>query len=917
MRIQLEGKWEVALGINNYRVDSETESAHPTQIQEGRNCKEISIDEDVLINYPTLWESIILPSTTEMSKKGKLAIDRNQKFHLSRKYPFLGKCWYRKRVIIDEFKNQYIRLVIERTKFTKVYFDGQFVSESFDTLIPQWHILSKNIQLGYHEIIVEVDNNLAAYDVFPECLYNGHQYSEHTQTNWNGILGEIYIETIPVISLGNIKLIKDQYNIVVEIDVFNREHGRTGFIELEIIDYKNSIEMELVCGKNQISYSINWSEISENLQLWDEFHPALYQLKLSVISEGIIWDSKYLKIGFRDVEVKDKGIWINNQLIFLRGQIDCAIFPMTGAAPMRVREWKGIFEKYTVYGINHCRFHSWCPPEAAFVAADELGIYLQIELSCFATGFYEKESKQGCNEALNEFLYDQSMKILLKYGNHPSFILFAVGNEMIGDLSAFNRLLKHLKQIRPDKLYSQGANNFLETPVCCKEDDYWVVMRTTENKNNIRASFSHNDLPLGHIQTAEKQGTMMTYDLALQGSYIPLISHEIGQYQIFPDFDEIKEYTGVTYPTALDICRNQLKEKGLLDQADKFFQASGMLAVQCYKEDIEAIMRTPQMSGFQLLSLQDFPGQGTALVGILKSSLESKGLISPSEWKEFCNSKTIFAKFATYTYWSGEVIKVRIGIFNYSKEDVQNECIRISLINEGRIVDEISINKIHAKRGEVTEYQSIEFSTKHVDHAMRCDLLLECGGMTNHYPIWIYPHITKEATSLFVIDQFDERVEQLLLEGNTVIVFDGHIENSIEAGYTSDFWCYPMFREACERKNIKIAPGTMGLLIDTWHPALKEFPTDSYSSWQWQQIVMSSRPVILDEEKEDYQMIVQVIDNFDRNHKLGLIYERSYKSGRLIICAADILYKREIPEVNQLYYSLISYANKLESGLNN
>ena len=114
--------------------------------------------------------------------------------------------------------------------------------------------------------------------------------------------------------------------------------------------------------------------------------------------------------------------------------------------------------------------------------------------------------------------------------------------------------------------------------------------------------------------------------------HIPVVSHEIGQFAVYPNFREIDKYTGVLKARNFEVFRDRLKEKGMLDQADDFFYTSGKLSVQCYKEELEAAARTKLLAGYQILDIQDFSGQGTALVGILDAFMDSKGHVTPEEW---------------------------------------------------------------------------------------------------------------------------------------------------------------------------------------------------------------------------------------------------------------------------------------------
>ena len=91
--------------------------------------------------------------------------------------------------------------------------------------------------------------------------------------------------------------------------------------------------------------------------------------------------------------------------------------------------------------------------------------------------------------------------------------------------------------------------------------------------------------------------------------------------------------------------------------ADSFLLASGKLQALCYKADIEAALRTKNFAGFQLLDLHDFPGQGSAIVGVLNPFWESKGYVTPQEYSEFCNSVVPLARMSKFVFNSGDTLK--------------------------------------------------------------------------------------------------------------------------------------------------------------------------------------------------------------------------------------------------------------------
>lgn len=912
-------------------------------------------------------ETIILPATTEQAGLGECKEEKTS-LYLGRKWPVCGKVWYKRSFEVPkEWDGKYIQLKLERTKFTQVWVDGSLVGESFETLVPQLFELGK-LTTGTHELTILVDNDLTAYDNFPESLYNGHQYTEHTQTNWNGILGEICIMAHAGVFVEKMMVQKkeDYQEITIETGVL--ENTSLKGITVEVVIRSLKTNNVIACLKKEIDLSkTTFSVPLSNFEMWDEFEQNLYEITASLYdADNLECCEKHSVItGIRDIRTNNRELIINSKRVSLRGSLDCAIYPLTGACPFEENEWEAILKKMKDYGMNHYRFHSWCPPEAAFMAADRLGVYLQVELSCFANEFY-KEDDEKYDKVLEDYLYSQSKRVLEVFGNHPSFILFAVGNEMKGNLDAYNELLKELKKTRSDILYCQGSNNFLEDPLTCEEDQFWVTMRTERGKN-IRASFSHNDLPLGTIQSSEIIGTLDNYDEAAGISQIPLISHEIGQFQSFPLLEDADKYTGPLRPDTYTILEAKLKEKGLLEKNREFYEASGALLVQCYKAEIEANLRTDNMSGFQLLGLQDFPGQGTALVGVLDSFLDSKGFIEAKDWRKFCNQVVVMATFSKYCYTAGEEIPMEIYIYNYSGKDLKGR-LELSLQENETVMESITVDAVESAEQSLTKVYKGSLCTSKIKEPkeIKLKLIFEnsyCenenkenkssdnlklenekniiqvnNNFENEYPLWIYPKEDESdvsdtsdtslpgimrdksendemigyfvgATSLdrvWVTNTHNEKVDEILKNNGKVLLCTSKRADAIEGFFPTDFWCYPMFAEACINAGNPVAPGTMGLLIDKDHPALEKFPTREYSQWQWQQIVTHSTSVILDDEK-DLKMIVQVIDNFDRNHVLGLVFEKKMEHGKLLECSSDLLDNLDIPEIRQLFISLLNY----------
>lgn len=958
MNQSLNGVWSLSFATENqgpiiedmFQYNSNTESINK------------SFDRDIMkeiINNLHWNNEISIPSTTEIARipSSINELEKATTMYLGRPYKVHGKVWYKTLIDIPvEMQGHQVQLYIQRSKYSNIFIDGVHVSGSFETVVPQVHNLGQ-LTVGEHELVVCVDNELEKYSNFSVSLYRGHQYTDHTQTNWNGMLGcvelryykDIYISKGMIIDQNEVKHCKLELGGCALLDdSWCNMNQLYHCIHLNVFDKENQLIYKIESKLTQEHLKEQKVELkipNHILAEWDEFNPNYYKVEAYLTINGKVSCHSYeTHTGIRKLTTSDYEIRLNDNRIHLRGSLDCAIYPLTGACPFTIEEWRIILLTMKEYGLNHYRFHSWCPPKEAFMAADEIGMYLQVELSNFANGFYS-EQEEGYDKALNDYLYDQSRKLLLEYGNHPSFIIYSIGNEMIGNMNEFNKLLSYLKTVRHDLLLNQGANNFLEDPIQCQEDDVWIMMRTTK-EDNIRASFSHNDPPLGYMQRMDRQGTIMNYNKEVSVSNVPVISHEIGQFQSSPRVSDKKLYTGALRGDSFEIIEQRLKDKKLLEYNLEDYKNSGQLLLACYKEEIEAALRTDCMSGFQLLGLQDFSGQGTALVGVLDSLMKNKEFITSKNFRKFNNHTVVLAKFPSYSYEISEQIPLEIELYNYSGVSMSST-LNISIYKDFASYDQdivydetkriyhTSMNDCIGDDRSLTSLTKLNINLKDISfdimngQGKEYTLVVEYNGYENSYPLYLF-YIDKDCNEVISMNkeeleepyqvyedlkEISHELREEISRGKKVLVLSSHMNDSIEGFFTTDFWCYPMFKEACIMTNKDIAPGTLGLSIDKDHEALTGFPTNSYSNWQWHPITMNSRPIILDNEILDHKgnihMIVRAIDNFDRNHHLGLVYEETIGEGTLVVCASNLRNHLEQLECRCLYESLVRYMEAL------
>ena len=768
-----------------------------------------------------LEDTVTLPGTTDTNRKGDAVETSDETTHLTRRYSYKGRAWYQREVEIPvNWKGRHIYLFLERTKPSEVYVDGRLMGSSNDISTPQVFDLSKALKPGHHTLAIMVDNGSGV----PEQLYaSSHAYTEDTQTNWNGIIGDISLRQ-------------------------------------------------------------------------DNPHPLTF-------SPSHFPTSSPSHPHFRDFHIKGQHFYANGHKIFLRGKHDACVWPLTGHVAMDKDAWKDYLGKCADYGLNHVRFHSWCPPEAAFAAADELGIILQPELP-FWGSFDDKDS------LLMAFLQKEGENILRWYGHHPSFRMFALGNELWGSIDKMAEFIADFRKIAPDKVYTFGSNYYLGYQGVKPGMDYFTTCRVGGEGwggygTHTRGSFSFADAADGGMINHFYPNTQMNFLEGCRLTTVPIISHETGQFQIYPDYDEIQKYTGTLYPYNLEVFRSRLEKAGMADQAKDFHKASGLWALQLYKQDIEMDLRTPNMAGFQLLDLQDYPGQGSAYVGILDAFMQTKGLCTEQEWRGWCSEVVPLLYAPSFCFNNVDGIHARIQVANYGGGSLKGKTLSWKLGNQQ--------GKLLLPDGEgLIDAGSLDIGLEAWQQPAKLQLVLQIEGTEyrNSYDLWVYPawsDLSKLEQEVIVTDVLTEKIAKELNDGKRVLLMPDSTKLCVGGLFQTDYWNYRMFKTISENNKKPVSPGTLGILTDPQHPIFRGFPTEMHTNWQWFPIIKSSYPMMLDNTGKDYRPIVQVIDNIERNHKLGLIFEFQIGKGRLLVCMADLENASAYPEGRAFYRSVLEY----------
>lgn len=820
--------------------------------------------------------------------------------HLARKVQYVGKAYYTKTFNVPSgWKSKQIKLALERVLWkSAIWIDDKQVNGYGESLVaPHEFDVTDYIVFGRKQTVtICIDNsniypgiNIYAHQ-YPskESSEMAHAYTNHTQIKWNGILGNISMVAKPKLSINDVKVFADMQGKKMTIHYqLNDANAENVKLQSFVIDAQTGRKWPFGFFQNEITQKEITGNIiiGDEITLWSEFSPKRYQL-VTILKSIYGTDTVVTKFGIRELKAKNGNLYLNGSRIFIRGNLECVIFPMKGYPPMQVNEWLGLFKTAKEYGLNMLRFHSWCPPDAAFEAADQLGFYLQVELPHW-------NLKAGNDTAAVDFLHSEAKRILTKYGNHPSFCFFSMGNELEGDFNKLNEFVAELKNKDNRHLYSTTTFTFQKelTGAPQPQDEFYVTQWT--KKGWVRGQGVFNDEPPSFSKD---------YSTSTDGIDVPLISHEIGQYSVYPDITEIEKYTGSLLPLNFIAVKNDLRKKGLLTLAPSFLQASGKFATLLYKEEIERALKTKDFDGFQLLQLQDFPGQGTALVGLLNAFWQSKGFVTAKEFHQYNSELTPLIRNPKAVYTNDEIFIAGVELANFYKS--LNAEVVWKIRDENKTV--LSAGSFGRKDyviGNCLPVGELRFDLKPITTAKKLTIEISIKGTAykNQWRIWVYPALLKEDTGEVLVTGSLQDALKALEKGRKVLLCSPpDTLKGIKGKFVPVFWSPVHFPDQ---------PGTMGLLIKQKHKALKDFPTDFYSNWQWWDLTIKSKTVNAG-SLPDKAVIVRVIDNFVRNRSLTNLFEAKLGIGRLVFCSIDILSDLEKrPQARQLKYSLLKYMN--------
>ncbi len=829
--------------------------------------------------FESKLDSIVeLPGSLDENGLGEVNTASGDLSGLSRKVRYTGVAWFSKEIELPkDWTGEPLCLVLERCHwFCDVWFDGIYLGRQDSLSIPHRFAIPAVSHAGHHRITLRIDNT-------PHIPIGriGHALTDWTQTNWNGVIGAMQI-TREEIAIQDLVIVSGID--AVQISGLAIE---TGEVSMKLRSQGRLVIHTVPC---QVGEAFSTSVKVEDFAPWHPDSPNLVDVTVRLNGGEVT-----RQVGLRTIRCDEKSILLNDQPVFLRGTLECCVFPKTGYPPTRVEEWQKVLGKAKEFGLNHIRFHSWCPPEAAFVAADELGLILQVELPVW-TGLWAISS----DEILMDFCRREAHRILREYGHHASFLLFALGNEIsfYGSEPAVDALIEELKSDYPNRIYTFSAQGTHLSPVC----DFYVQADNGKPGPENRPLRGSTWFGVGSRFDRDQPNTSVNCNEAADQFDRPVISHEVAEWAVFPDVHHASRYDGVLEARNFTEIARMLAKRGMLDQVSDFVEASGKLSAQLYKEEIETLLRTRGLSGYQLLGLTDFPGQGTATIGMLDAFWEEKGFIDATTFRQFCASTVPLLSVDKFVWLEDEVFTGNVHVFHCGAPETCALSWRV-LDRDGSVLASGDLGAQMLSAEGINSFGTLQIPLAGLPTCTQyhIELVGEPYGR-NQWPFWLLPQATEPSAlaSILVAPFYRQDVVEAFAHGKNVWlrINPNRIWSGIPGRFAPAFWSPIHFKEQV---------GTMGTLIDADHPIFGDFPTEGHSDWQWWDILTRSKALNLNELAGDFRPLLQVIDRYERNDKLGTIFEARVGTGKLLVTAIDFEDLALRPAARQLEQSIKSY----------
>ena len=836
--------------------------------------------------------------------------DENIYSRFTRKYTYEGAVRIYRMLSCRENPGKRLFLDVERARVLSLMIDGEEVMPyRIGTLLSGQSFEVTGKLQGSHMLSFMSDNS---YPGLPrEQILASNMASDDTQTNWNGLLGYVRLRQEEACFIENVNVYPSDGKLSVYVEISCAEPGKyeIGFSSPALQkEYRHRIGIT----ESFFSFTAEGLLLREDLKKWDENEGNLYELTVSLNGEKTT-----VPFGIREFRADDTHFRLNGRKIFLRGQTDCSIYPETSYAPMDPAAWKKKLSALRDYGVNFVHFRSCCPPEQAFQAADELGMFLMPELSLSG----DQDAFSG--EQARQYYRSELLAILRSYGNHPSFVMLSLGNRLRFSEESLDyacELLEFAKKIDPMRLYTVSSDEPLTEKGLAlseeQEEKYLAASDFLMTPSWGTLLFRGTDHPLraesglrGFVNN-EYPGTERGFDeeilLLRESVKKPLLSASAGGYSILPDFREISFFSGFLEPKNLTKMRDDAESEGLLSSWDRYVSASGEQALLSYRMEIEQALRSKLLAGITLFSLQDYPGKESALVGMMNTHLLPKPypFSAPQRFKSFFGAAVPLLRTERFCYEAGEELNFSVSVANYTAEEISTPV--SYTLRSDQVLSRGQFEETVCPPGTVTDFAekiTLPLLPEDAKEPQRFTLIIRLNRTELEYPVFVYPRVLPLCPmEIYETDTLNQTALLMLREGGKVLLTPQPnaevLPQSVHSEFSTDFVSSRLYPKQS---------GTMGRIADLAHPVLRRFLSEEWGGLQWWQLSLG-RAVVLPRRMKS---IVSVMDSIHTLRPLSEMIEFRCLEGTVFLCPMGLKNHMDRPEVrflvSEIYHYMESY----------
>ena len=780
--------------------------------------------------------------------------NKQERYALRLRHQYIGEAvWSRRVTVPASLASKPLELFLERVMWkSTLRVDGRTIGSRDSLGTPHvYKFAPGELAPGEHFFEISIDNS-AQYGFAGWS----HAWGPTTQTRWNGIIGRFELREANALRGARV-FARYPANNRVEIDL--PAGARLAEVALE------GLEMESWERKgNRVEVKFRGEPV-----YWSEWHPRLYRLKLAD-GEGF---TRTIRFGFRTLERRGNRIYLNGKPFWMRGNVDNCQFPLTGYPAMTPAEWRRQIRVQQLNGCNSMRYHTWTPPEAAFVAADEMGFLMMAEVGYWADRWMGCLSVGQGNRAHDDFVRNELRRIQDAYGNHPSLMSVGFGNEL-GSCD-FKLLDSWMKEA---KAYDNRYLTIVSTArTVCPSDDFMTT---------------HDYPGIGAVRCWRRDHTDWDYEEAYSKAPIPVIAHEIGQWPIYPLWEDAAKFSGLLKPYDWMWMRSLAEKNDTLRFVRRWHVASLKTNRLMYKDEVESYMRTPSCAGLQLLDMRDYTGQGEALIGWLDANFDSKPALSEvGPFSSVFRAVPFLARFKKFTWTVGETFEAKLQIRNFTEEPIPagmrypwSFAGRRGYMTLEKDLEPYAIATLGTVSAGLEDWMCVSRQT------------LAFGE--NSWDIWVFPDEKKADLPDEVVMTADlESALAALAKGGRVI-YTGKSSLVGKGKFEPVYWSSIHFPS----KDPSVALGTW---FDEDHRVFDGFPTENWMDWQWRSLAEGATVHVLKNAPANLDAIAMPVSDIHFSEFLATMFELRALKGRLFVCGYNL--DADTPESKALRRSVFRY----------